>query len=90
MKSDREVWFQRAMVGGWNPIHPKGYALLFGALGTIYFPGASSALVISFRGPRILAIVFILVAIFVGVATWILSFLHSRPWADRDKPLAKG
>ncbi len=82
----REVWFQRAMIGGWTPIHRKGYLLLFGGLGIISLLGAAAALIIGLNGPRAVAALFLIAAICVGVAVWVLSLLHSRPWSDRNAP----
>jgi hypothetical protein len=67
MKTEREVWFQPATTGGWLPIHPKTYALLFRTPGI--FSGGAFGLIISFQGPSVGAVVSIFAAIFIGVAT---------------------
>ena len=84
MKRKREVWFQRAMIGGWHPIHWKGYVLLFGVLAAI-FTNAGAAVIISQRhGPKFIVAVLVCIAGICWAAGWVISLLHSRPWRDRN------
>jgi hypothetical protein len=84
-KQQREIWFQRAMVGGWWPIHWKGYVLLsstvLGALGSagvaVYVPES--------RGPPFLAALLVGLAVSTGAYGWIKSLLHSQAWSKRRR-----
>jgi hypothetical protein len=85
MKNDREIWFQRAWIGGWYPIHWKGYLLLYGGVITVGALVLSAVLVAHRQGPELIVDLLVMAAIVAGMVVWVASLMHSRPWRDRRR-----
>jgi hypothetical protein len=85
MRNEREVWFQRATMGGWSPIHWKGYVLLLGGVGATLLLAGSAVIFVEHRGQRFIVVALACCAAAVGAITWGISLLHSRPWRDRKR-----
>jgi hypothetical protein len=88
LKKKLEIWFQRGMVGGWNPVHWKGYALLAAGLACIFLAGGTAASLSGHPHSRLVVTLLTTFAVLSGVTTWVVSRRHSRPWHERDEPLA--
>src|SRR5437879_3703871 len=76
----REVWFQRTYIGGWYPIHWKGFVLLIGGVGLTLLLAAAADFVAEHHGPHLAALALGVFAFATGATVWIVSLLHSQAW----------
>jgi hypothetical protein len=83
VKKQREVWFQRALAGGWRPVHWKGYLLLFGTFGVGLPCEGLATFLAQHNGSKVVIAGLLSVSAAVWIACWVVSLLHSQSWDKR-------
>ena len=76
----REIWFQRAAIGGWYPINKKGYVLLLGGVSSFLLLIFGVLFAAEHHWPTVVTSILAACALAVWAAVMVISFLHSRPW----------